>query len=57
MDLKHRRIRVNVVSPGYTDTAPWRSIENAEQTISAISKGIPLGRFGTADEIAKAVGF
>jgi NAD(P)-dependent dehydrogenase (short-subunit alcohol dehydrogenase family) len=57
MDLRPRRIRVNAVSPGYTDTAPWRSIENAEQTISAISKGIPLGRFGTADEIAKAVVF
>jgi NAD(P)-dependent dehydrogenase (short-subunit alcohol dehydrogenase family) len=57
MDLRARRIRVNVVSPGYTDTAPWRSIENAEQTISAISKGIPLGRFGTADEIANAVVF
>jgi NAD(P)-dependent dehydrogenase (short-subunit alcohol dehydrogenase family) len=57
MDLRARHIRVNVVSPGYTDTAPWRSIENAEQTISAISKGIPLGRFGTADEVAKAVVF
>jgi NAD(P)-dependent dehydrogenase (short-subunit alcohol dehydrogenase family) len=56
-DLKARRIRVNVVSPGYIDTPPWRSIEAAEQRIEALSKSVPLGRFGTADEIAKAVVF
>src|SRR5206468_2252761 len=26
-DLKERHIRVNAVSPGYTDTPPWHSIE------------------------------
>jgi NAD(P)-dependent dehydrogenase (short-subunit alcohol dehydrogenase family) len=56
-DLKARRIRVNVVSPGYIDTPPWRSIEAAERRIEALSKSVPLGRFGTADEIAKAVVF
>jgi len=29
----------------------------AEERLTAISKSIPLGRFGTADEIAKAVVF
>jgi NAD(P)-dependent dehydrogenase (short-subunit alcohol dehydrogenase family) len=57
MDLKDRRIRVNAVSPGFTDTAPWRSSEAAEERMKAISKGVPLGRFGTPDEIAKAVVF
>jgi NAD(P)-dependent dehydrogenase (short-subunit alcohol dehydrogenase family) len=57
MDLKHRRIRVNVVSPGFTDTPPHHTFEGAEERISAISKTVPLGRFGTADEIANAVVF
>jgi NAD(P)-dependent dehydrogenase (short-subunit alcohol dehydrogenase family) len=56
-DLKDRRIRVNALSPGYIDTAPWRSIEAAEQRIEALSKTVPLGRFGTPDEIGKAVVF
>src|SRR6267142_4756147 len=56
-DLKDRRIRVNAVSPGYTDTPPWHSIEAADEHIKTISSGIPLGRFGTPDEIAKAVVF
>jgi len=56
-DLKDRRIRVNAVSPGYTDTPPWHSIEAAEEQMKAISKSVPLGRFGTPDEIAKAVVF
>ena len=56
-DLKVRRIRVNAVSPGYTDTPPWHSIEAAEERMKTISSGVPLGRFGTPDEIAKAVVF
>jgi len=56
-DLKNRRIRVNAVSPGYTDTPPWHSAEGAEQLMKSISKGVPLGRFGTPDEVAKAVVF
>ncbi len=56
-DLKDRRIRVNAVSPGYTDTPPWHSREAADEHIKTISNGIPLGRFGTPDEIAKAVVF
>ena len=56
-DLKDRRIRVNAVSPGYTDTAPWHSIDAAEEHMKTLSSSVPLGRFGTPDEIAKAVVF
>ena len=56
-DLKDRRIRVNALSPGFTDTPPWHSTEAAEQSMQTISSSVPLGRFGTPDEIAKAVVF
>jgi NAD(P)-dependent dehydrogenase (short-subunit alcohol dehydrogenase family) len=56
-DLKDRRIRVNAVSPGYTDTPPWHSTEAGEQVLKTISDSVPLGRVGTPDDIAKAVVF
>ena len=57
IDLKARRIRVNAVSSGFTDTAPWHSSEAAEESMEVIASNVPLGRFGTPDEIAKAVVF
>ena len=64
-DLKDRRIRVNAVSPGSIDTAGVRalwysvegSVEGAEERMKIFSSSVPLGRFGTPDEIAKAVVF
>ena len=56
-DLKDRHIRVNVVSPGITDTPPWHTTEAREQGLKAAPNIIPLGRVGTPDEIAKAVVF
>src|SRR2546426_3649229 len=50
-DLKARRISVNAVSPGYTDTPPWHSAKAGEELMKFISKSIPLGRFGTPEEI------
>jgi len=62
-DLKHRRIRVNAISPGFIDTpglasllasaAPGTGDDRTSQTMS----NIPMGRGGTPDEIAKAVVF
>ena len=56
-DLKDRRIRVNAVSPGFTDTPAWHVTEAAEQHLKMTSSSIPLGRPGTPEEIAKAVVF
>ena len=60
-DLKDRRIRVNAVSPGPIDTPGMRerlgSSDTGQQRLKMISNGVPLGRLGTPDEIAKAVMF
>ena len=60
-DLKERRIRVNAVSPGSTDTPGLSdllaSTEVGQQRLKMISSSVPLGRLGTSDEIAKAVVF
>ncbi len=56
-DLKDRRIRVNAVSPGFTDTPPWHASEEGEQLVKIYCNGIPFGRFGTPNEVAKAVVF
>ena len=57
-DLKDRRIRVNALSPGYIDTAPWHSDSVAEIRANVMSSGtVPLGRFGTSDEVAKVAVF
>jgi NAD(P)-dependent dehydrogenase (short-subunit alcohol dehydrogenase family) len=60
-DLKDRRIRVNAVSPGPIDTPGLNNLlaasDTGDQARMMISNGVPLGRFGTPDEIAKAVVF
>jgi NAD(P)-dependent dehydrogenase (short-subunit alcohol dehydrogenase family) len=60
-DLKARRIRVNAVSPGSTDTPGLNGLlassETGEQRRKMVSSVVPLGRLGTPDEIAKAVVF
>ncbi len=60
-DLKNRRIRVNAVSPGATDTPGLSNLlasaEVGEERMKMIFNTVPLGRLGTPDEIAKAVVF
>jgi NAD(P)-dependent dehydrogenase (short-subunit alcohol dehydrogenase family) len=61
MDLKDRHIRVNAVSPGPIETPGLRKLlassGAAEQRAAMFANSVPLGRLGTADEIAKAVVF
>jgi NAD(P)-dependent dehydrogenase (short-subunit alcohol dehydrogenase family) len=61
LDLKGRRIRVNAVSPGPIDTPGVdglaKTAEELAQFKAAMISGVPMGRMGTSDEIAKAVSF
>jgi NAD(P)-dependent dehydrogenase (short-subunit alcohol dehydrogenase family) len=60
-DLRIRRIRVNAVSPGSTDTPGLNDLlassPAGEDRRKSIASNVPLGRLGTPDEIAKAVVF
>ena len=61
-DLKDRKIRVNVVSPGVIVTPGYKvsggmTDEQIQGFASQMATKIPLGRTGEPDEIAKAVVF
>jgi NAD(P)-dependent dehydrogenase (short-subunit alcohol dehydrogenase family) len=58
-DLKARKIRVNVVSPGPIDTPGLRGLRSADsaQLDATYVASVPLGRVGRPDDIAKAVVF
>jgi NAD(P)-dependent dehydrogenase (short-subunit alcohol dehydrogenase family) len=54
-ELAPRGIRVNVVSPGPTDTAMMAGV--SDEIRDALTKLIPLGRLGRPDEVAAAALF
>jgi NAD(P)-dependent dehydrogenase (short-subunit alcohol dehydrogenase family) len=59
-DLRERRIRVNVLSPGHIDTPILGELQQGEallQMKKEMENNVPLGRLGDPDEIAKAVSF
>lgn len=60
-DLKHRHIRVNVLSPGPTRTPGLNGLagtpQQAEDMQAALVNAIPLGRLGRPEEIAAAALF
>jgi NAD(P)-dependent dehydrogenase (short-subunit alcohol dehydrogenase family) len=62
VDLKQRKIRVNAISPGSTDTPGFRGFvsvlgQSDEQFKTNFVSTVPMGRLGIPDEIAKAVSF
>src|SRR5271154_6929942 len=61
VDLKDRKIRVNVVSPGPIETPGVDSLVKTEAERKELVKGlvsaVPMGRMGRPDEIAKAAVF
>lgn len=54
-ELAPRGIRVNVVAPGPTDTAMFAAA--SDEMRDTLTKLIPLGRMGRADEVAAAALF
>ena len=60
-ELAPRRIRVNTIHPGPTDTAFQHAIEMTatgapkERAAGIFEQMIPLGRHGTAEEVASSV--
>jgi NAD(P)-dependent dehydrogenase (short-subunit alcohol dehydrogenase family) len=61
VDLKHRKIRVNAISPGPIDTPGVSELvqgeEQIEQFKTSIISAVPMGRMGSPDEVAKAASF
>jgi len=60
-DLKDRKIRVNVISPGPIDTPGLSGLAQTEEQKQALyaqlAADVPLGRMGQPEEIAKAAVF
>jgi len=50
-----RKVTVNAVAPGFIPTDMTKDIP--EEYITQMKKHIPLGRFGTPEEVAEVVGF
>jgi NAD(P)-dependent dehydrogenase (short-subunit alcohol dehydrogenase family) len=61
VELKHRKIRVNAISPGPIDTPGFNGLaqskEQIEQFKTSIVSTVPMGRMGSPDEVAKAASF
>jgi len=58
-DLQRRKIRVNVISPGFIDTPGLRHLANTDSAgLNARYRDrVPLGRLGRPEDIASAVSF
>jgi NAD(P)-dependent dehydrogenase (short-subunit alcohol dehydrogenase family) len=65
VELKHRKMRVNAISPGPIDTPGLNGFvsgmaqgeQQIEQIKTSIVSSVPLGRMGTPDEVAKVISF
>jgi NAD(P)-dependent dehydrogenase (short-subunit alcohol dehydrogenase family) len=60
-DLKERKIRVNVISPGPIETPGLAGLASDDDTrrgmYAAFASQIPLGRLGQPDEVARVASF
>lgn len=60
-EVKSRGIRVNSIAPGPIDTPIYRKMGLPQEVVEEMGKGfatqVPLGRFGTSEEIANTALF
>ena len=56
LDTKELGIRINVLSPGHTQTPGLDNLLSEDDKVGIVTQ-IPLGRLGTADDLAKAAVF
>ena len=60
-DLRHRKIRVNVISPGPIETPIFNKAgltrERVDELKVSLVAAVPMGRMGTPDEMANAAVF
>lgn len=59
LDIKGSGVRINIVSPGPTDTDSLRSFfgDQAEQALAYLNSRSTIGRIGQPEEVARAVAF
>ena len=60
-ELRHRQIRVNVISPGYTETRIFNKAGLTQEQVDELKvsfvAAVPMGRMGRPDDVAKAAVF
>jgi glucose 1-dehydrogenase len=56
IEVAEYRVRINVIQPGWTDTPGERKFAS-EETLQTAGAKIPLGRLGTAEEVARSILF
>jgi NAD(P)-dependent dehydrogenase (short-subunit alcohol dehydrogenase family) len=61
VEMRHRKIRVNAISPGMIDTPGLNGLAQNQEQIEKFKTSfvsiVPLGRMGSPDEVAKAASY
>ena len=55
VDLASKKIRVNCILPGTTDTPLIRTANVTEESLAEIAKSFPMKRFGTPEDMAYGI--
>jgi len=56
-ELAPRGIRVNALAPGLILNTDFHTMHTTAQSAAETVRGIPLGRAGTPEDVARAVAF